>query len=897
MNNKRIMFLNPKLNRLLSAALLSALCLSNVNAQLSKNPNKFLGNITTYGNVNGGGIEYSSLWNQITPENETKWESVERTRGSYSFNTAAYDYAKKNHFLFKFHTLVWGSQYPSWFTNQLSVAERKSAIIKWMDAVKSKYPDLEMIDVVNEAVGMHQQGNPLMKESLGGGGTTGYDWLIEAFEQAHKRWPDAILIYNDFNTFQYDTDAYIDLVRTLRDAGAPIDAYGCQSHDVDNISKENLSNAMSKIQNAVKMPMYITELDINVQDDQQQKTQYQNIFPLMWEADYCAGVTIWGYVYGATWVDHSGLYKDGVERPAMTWLKEYMSSDKAKTAKSPFPGGKKQISLYIKPSSIKATRGDTLDITVRAELVDKNKSIDSVKLFVNGVLDTIMTEAPYVAKYVPQANGKYPLKAIVYSNGVTYEREGSFTAYNPRSTYLSQPISLPGTMQAEYFDKGGDGVTYHDSNSQKEGDDGVYRSDCEGVDIVKGNGGWALGYTNTDEWLEYTVDITKTGYYYYNAVASSGTTGSGFKLSLNTDNGLVDITPNISVPQTANNDWGTYRTLTGKTLIPLEQGRHIIRLTITGNSCNIDKVSFDHIQIDETLDLKISASPTNTAKDYPTLLSFTTIDPERDGALKSIKVYVNDKQVATLTSRPFVLNYKPTVLGDVKISASAVDTLKHESNLTSTMIYVNQARTAYASTSISGTLEAENFDRCAEGITYHDSDSIDEGYARYRTDNQGVDIIRESNGIYAIAYTVQGEWLEYTVNVKAAGTYFIRPTVCFLNDSASFRIGIMKDNVETPLATVTKPDGTSLGTYSTLPPIYFSDEIGDGQQTLRLTITGSGCKIDNIQFRLAYAAGVKYITDDDINANGTRYNLGGMSVDGNQKGINIIDGKKVYIVK
>ena len=118
------MFLNPKLNRLLSAALLSALCLSNVNAQLSKNPNKFLGNITTYGNVNGGGIEYSSLWNQITPENETKWESVERTRGSYSFTTAASDYAKKNHFLFKFHTLVWGSQYPSWFTNQLSVAER-----------------------------------------------------------------------------------------------------------------------------------------------------------------------------------------------------------------------------------------------------------------------------------------------------------------------------------------------------------------------------------------------------------------------------------------------------------------------------------------------------------------------------------------------------------------------------------------------------------------------------------------------------------------------------------------------------------------------------------------------------------------------------------------------------
>lgn len=891
------MFLNPKLNRLLSAALLSALCLSNVNAQLSQNPNKFLGNITTYGNVNGGGIEYSSLWNQITPENETKWESVERTRGSYSFNTAAYDYAKNNHFLFKFHTLVWGSQYPSWFTNQLSVAERKSAIIKWMDAVKSKFPDLEMIDVVNEAVGMHQQGNPLMKESLGGGGLTGYDWLIEAFEQAHKRWPNAILIYNDFNTFQYDTDAYITLVRTLRDAGAPIDAYGCQSHDVDNISKENLSNAMSKIQDALKMPMYITELDINIQDDDQQKAQYQNIFPLMWEADYCAGVTIWGYIYGATWVDHSGLYKDGVERPAMTWLKQYMASDKAKNAKSPFPGGKKQISLYIKPSTITASRGDTLDITVRAQMVDPDKSIDSIKLFINrvDVKDTILlTEAPYVAKFVPTVEGKYALKAIAYSDGKSYERQGSFTAYPPRSTYASQPISLPGTLQAELYDKGGDGVTYHDNDSQNQGDASFRTS--EGVDIVTGNGGKAIGYTNADEWLEYTVDIQKTGYYYYNAVASSGTTGSGFRLSLKTDEGLVDITPNISVPQTASSDWSKYTTITGKTIIPLTEGRHIIRLTITGNSCNIDKVSFEHIQIDETLDLKISASPTSSAVDYPTLISFTTIDPERDGALKSIKVYVNDKQVTTLTSRPFVLNYKPTVTGDVKISASAVDTLKHESNLTSTTIYVNPARTKYGNTSISGTLEAENFDRCAEGITFHDSDSIDEGMARYRTDNQGVDIIRE-NGLVAIGYTVQGEWLEYTINVQSAGTYYIRPKVCFLNDSASFRIGIMKDYVETPLATVTKPESTSLNVYSTLPPIYFSEEIDNGQQTLRLTITGSGCKIDNIQFRLAYAADVKYITDDDINANGTRYNLGGMSVDGNQKGINIIDGKKVYIIK
>lgn len=48
------------------------------------------------------------------------------------------------------------------------------------------------------------------------------------------------------------------------------------------------------------------------------------------ETEYVAGITLWGYIYGKTWIacsdtelGCSGLIKDGVDRPAMTWLKEY----------------------------------------------------------------------------------------------------------------------------------------------------------------------------------------------------------------------------------------------------------------------------------------------------------------------------------------------------------------------------------------------------------------------------------------------------------------------------------------------------------------------------------------------------------------------------------------------
>ena len=421
-------------------------------AQLSTNPYKFLGNITTRGQVEpGGGVpKYYTLWNQITCENESKWSSVEGSRGNFNWNGAnnAFNYAKQHNFTYKFHALVWGAQYPSWLEN-LSARERFSAMTNWFDHAKAQYETLPMIDVVNEAIGMHQQGNPMMKETLGGGGKTGYDWLIKAFEMAYERWPDAILIYNDYNSIQWDIDNYITLVKTLRDAGAPIDAYGNQSHDVNDISKTNLANALKKQQDALKMPMYITELDIDKANDTQQKTQYQNVLPTMWEQPYCAGVTLWGHVLGATWVDNSGLYRNGVERPAMTWIKEYMETDEAKNAVGPFLNNKKEASIYIRPASPKVAKGDVLP--------------QKIDLYVGNELIATMTEAPYLTEYTSSSSGSKTLKAVVTAtDGTTYERYGGFqvtSGTTKREPYSETVPSLPGTIYAGDFDKGVSGVS------------------------------------------------------------------------------------------------------------------------------------------------------------------------------------------------------------------------------------------------------------------------------------------------------------------------------------------------------------------------------------------------------------------------------------------------------
>ena len=570
-------------------------------AQLSTNPDKFLGNITTWNSMDTDGFIFADYWNQVTPENATKWQSVEGNRhGTYNWGDAdkAYKYAKEHGFPFKFHTLVWGSQYPNWINN-LSTEKQYEAIEQWMDEAKKHYPDLPVIDVVNEAISSHAPAP--YKAALGGDGTTGYDWIIKAFEMAHERWPDAILIYNDYNTYQWNTDQFIDLVRTIRDAGAPVDAYGCQAHDLTGCSASTLKASLKKIQDALKMPMYVTEYDIGTANDNDQLRDYKAQIPLLWEADYCAGVTLWGWIYGKTWTTdgNSGLIKNKKERPALEWLREYMQTDAAKTAKSPYPGGVKEASVYVKSNVLRVEKGTEVPISMSVRL--KTKTIDHVEMYVNDEQVNLWTTMEmyipgntkiYTTSYTPAEKGDYTIKAVVTAtDGTQYERLSGFKVFGERAPYNGVK-QIPGIIEAEDFDSGSENYTFHDSDNNNEGDyKPAYRSDSEGVDLVKGNNGCVIGYTAQGEWLEYTVNVAQAGEYEYEATVSSGNDNSAFSISVINDNGMTQLAK-VNVPKTGDNDWSKYKTVKGKLSQPLEAGEQILRITINSPYANIDKIEF-----------------------------------------------------------------------------------------------------------------------------------------------------------------------------------------------------------------------------------------------------------------------------------------------------------------
>ena len=154
-------------------------------------------------------------------------------------------------------------------------------------------------------------------------------------------------------------------------------------------------------------------------------------------------------------------------------------------------------------------------------------------------------------------------------------------------------ISIPGILEAENFDKGGEGVTYHDNDAEDHGGTN-YRSGADmGVDIVTGNGGYALGWTNGGEWIEYTVNVIEAGKYTLEAIVSNGTGDTGgFSISLVGDVGKLTKLADVSVPSTAGN-WENYQPVEGELLQNLEVGSQIFRITITAGNCNIDKIKFE----------------------------------------------------------------------------------------------------------------------------------------------------------------------------------------------------------------------------------------------------------------------------------------------------------------
>lgn len=297
---------------------------------IAEGKEKFLGNVYSTSQV----IGFTNYWNQVTPENAGKWGSVEPSRDNMNWTAldAAYALARDNDYLFKLHVLIWGNQQPAWIES-LPAAEQLEEIKEWYQALAERYPDIDVIEVVNEPLhdppNSSGNGGGNYLQALGGAGSTGWDWLLEAFRLARQYFPKAHLMLNDYNIVNSTNNVnnYLSIIDLLK-AEQLIDQIGVQAHafSTRNASASELESNLDKLAET-GLPLFVTELDIDGPSDQVQLNEYQRVFPVFWEHPAVKGVTLWGWRTGMWRTDRQAylVAQDGVtERPALVWLRSYV---------------------------------------------------------------------------------------------------------------------------------------------------------------------------------------------------------------------------------------------------------------------------------------------------------------------------------------------------------------------------------------------------------------------------------------------------------------------------------------------------------------------------------------------------------------------------------------------
>lgn len=251
-------------------------------------------------------------FNQISPENELKWQPIHPRAGADGYDFGAADafvnFGLSNNMYIVGHTLVWHSQTPNWVfagtnppptvtnaatgpvastnangTNapgpgrfgrgfgggfggytgpRASREELLERMREHIHTVVGRYKGkIKSWDVVNEALadgaGTNVLRNSLWLQIIGP------DFIARAFEYAHEADPNAILRYNDYGLENpAKRKKLITLIKSLQAQKVPVHAIGSQAHINVSTTFETMDQSLTEIA-TLGLPIHITELDVN----------------------------------------------------------------------------------------------------------------------------------------------------------------------------------------------------------------------------------------------------------------------------------------------------------------------------------------------------------------------------------------------------------------------------------------------------------------------------------------------------------------------------------------------------------------------------------------------------------------------------------------------------------
>lgn len=149
--------------------------------------------------------------------------------------------------------------------------------------------------------------------------------------------------------------------------------------------------------------------------------------------------------------------------------------------------------------------------------------------------------------------------------------------------YNNTPHPVPGLIEAEEYNLGGQNVAYYDNTEGNNGGD--FRNDDVDIQLSSENG-HNIGWVAAGEWLNYSINVNETGLHDLSLRMSA--TGAGRLLHVQIDG--IDVTGDLEAPNTG--DYQIYETIMA-TGIALTAGEHVMTVYFESGSMNLNYLEFE----------------------------------------------------------------------------------------------------------------------------------------------------------------------------------------------------------------------------------------------------------------------------------------------------------------
>jgi len=406
--------------------------------------------------------------------------------------------------------------------------------------------------------------------------------------------------------------------------------------------------------------------------------------------------------------------------------------------------------------------------------------------------------------------------------------DAMFRQVSDSTTKPFASLSIPGTIPATDFDLGRMGKAYSDidfanynvsSGTYTAWNSGwVYRND--GVDIeasndgAAGSNGYSVGWTNDNEWLQYTADVDSSAA--YTITFRYAMSGSGAKIKIQMDD--ADITGTLSLTST-----GGFFTWVNFPIndVIIYSGQHRFKVVFEKGGANFSFLGFSlSKKIEDVITDAISAETYGQTEVIYLTFNKMLVDSTISAESFSCTVNGNNVSIASLqlnTANPsqVIINLDQEIfdIDDIKLSYADGGIKATDGTLLQNFTNLLVKNNLPVNLVIPGKIEAEAF-------------SVNQGLALETTTDTG--------GGQNVGYTNSGDYLDYRVRVFKSTKYKLEVRAAAL--AAGGRIEVQQINTEGTVVASVLVSIPATGGWQIWKTIEASIDMIEGVSTLKVKI-------------------------------------------------------------